>query len=80
MPLTVIELELAEIEIIKTVQHCSFAEEICLLNSVSAKHSQNSALKKLNPVIFKGLLRIGGRIEKAPVPFDTQSFSRAIIM
>ena len=72
LPLTAIELEQAEIEIVKIVQHCSFAEEICQSNFVSAKLSQNSALKKLTPVIFKGLLRVSKRIEKAPVPFDVR--------
>ena len=72
LPLTVIELEQAEIEIIKIVQHCSLAEEICQSNSVSAKLSKNSALKKLNPVISKGLLRVSGQIEKATVPFDVR--------
>ena len=69
-PLTVDELELAETEIIKNVQRHEFSDVISRLNNTSTKLPKSSTLKRLNPVLFEGVLRIGGRIEKAPIEFD----------
>lgn len=85
-PVTVQELQLAEIEIIKLVQQESFSEEIKILSSLECKYgavnrevtkirkkmlSQSSSLYKLDPFIDKaGLLRVGGRIRHMDI--DTQ--------
>ena len=72
--LTVEELQMAENAVIKYVQQKSFTEEIKLLNaSKEDKHNdrhvkRTSPLYRLDPRITDGILRVGGRLNKATMP------------
>ena len=70
---TVAEREEAETFILKEVQRTAFADEITRLSSKggSGKCKKNSPLLKLNPFLDdRGLLRVGGRVEKSSLPFE----------
>ena len=59
----------AEILILNHLQACAYPEEIlCLKQDKPLKRS--SSLYKLNPFLEDGLLRVGGRIEHAPLPYE----------
>ncbi len=82
-PVDVEELRRAEREIIKAVQSEAFPDEIKLLRRLKnhptnrkelkerkAKLKRHSALFRLDPFIDEeGLIRVGGRINRADVPF-----------
>ena len=70
---TVAEREEAETFILKEVQRTASADEITRLTSKggSGKCKKNSPLLKLNPFLDdRGLLRVGGRVEKSSLPFE----------
>ena len=84
-PITVEEMNKAEREILIHVQKESFMEEIATLKVASviveragttkAKKPQvkkSSRIFKLDPQLMDGLLRVGGRLEKAPVKLDAK--------
>ena len=72
-PLTVEEMNNAERIIIQCVQLEAFTKEINDLSSKSkAFVHKTSSLRKLNPLLFEGILRVGGRIDQAPVSFDVK--------
>ena len=78
-PLTVQEIRQATVEIIRRVQQTAFPEELTYLESNSAQPrkslkslSATSALRKLNPVLHDKILRVGGRLERAPLSFDAK--------
>ncbi|XP_030842249.1 uncharacterized protein LOC105438717 [Strongylocentrotus purpuratus] len=67
--LTVQELNNAEVEVIKHVQRRSFPDEY--VKGIEKKtRKQGNPLEKLNPVMVDGLLRVGGRLSKAPILND----------
>jgi len=72
--LTVDELEAAEVEILKHVQQSAFSDVIDAVqkNAFCKKGKDLSSLRKLNPILFSGLLRVGGRLRRAPVTSDTK--------
>jgi len=67
--LTVSELNNVKNAIIQCVQNHAFAKEINELkcNSENCVH-KSSPLRKLSPILFKGILRVGGRIDRALCP------------
>ena len=65
--LTIGELENAEIEIIRFCQKKRFGDEISnLKKGMNAK--KTSHIHKRNPILDKGVLRVGGRLSRAAVP------------
>ena len=84
-PITVEEMNKAEREILIHVQRESFKEEIATLKAASVKAGRegvatprkaqvkkSSRIFKLDPQLTDGLLRVGGRLEKAPVQLDAK--------
>ena len=84
-PITVEEMKKAEKEILMHVQKESFKEEITTLKFASAKAElegttkprksqvkKSSKIFKLDPQLTDGLLRVGGRLEKAPLQLDAK--------
>ncbi|XP_068708097.1 uncharacterized protein [Montipora capricornis] len=70
---TVAEREEAETFILKEVQRTAFADEITRLSSKggSGECKKKSPLLKLNPFLDdRGLMRVGGRLEKSSLPFE----------
>lgn len=68
--LTIEEIDNAELEIIKFCQQNIYSNEINALQN-GKKIKQSSSIIKLNPVLINGVLRIGGRLDKAPtLSFD----------
>jgi hypothetical protein len=71
--LTVDELQLAEIKILKYIQRLEFASEIATLQLCSSGSRKTSIKKtspicRLDPIIFvDGLLRVGGRLQRSSV-------------
>ena len=78
------ELYQAELAIIRAVQETSFSKEVQLLHNIEDNSSNNtdhirqcktvmkktSSLFRLNPFLDKkGILRVGGRLTQANVPF-----------
>lgn len=57
--------------IVRIVQKTEFANEIQALKRGDAV-PKSSSLRSLTPILAKGLLRVGGRIEEASLPFDTR--------
>nr|CAB3263162.1 uncharacterized protein LOC104265735 [Phallusia mammillata] len=78
--LTVADLESAELAIVKYVQGRQFSDEIealCKCEDLDRtgkkkvmKKLPSKALHRLNPVLIGGVLRVGGRLERAPIPFE----------
>ena len=75
-PITVEEMEKAELEILKCVQQHHFAEEISSLTRSANEGmwhvKKNSNLRRLDPVLVDGLLRVDGRLSLASIPFDAK--------
>ena len=84
-PITVEEMNKAEREILIHVQRESFKEEIVTLKAASVKAGRegvarpskaqvkkSSRIFKLDPQLTDVLLRVGGRLEKAPVQLDAK--------
>ena len=71
---TVDELESAQVKLIGYVQRQSFPEEVaCLTKQKTALVKKSSRLSKLSPFLGeKGLLRVGERIDKASISFDSR--------
>ena len=76
IPVSVAELRAAETEILKHVQEQSLKEERkCLqMDSETLSHprsakqlKRSSKIFKLDPVLDEGLLRVGGRLDRAPI-------------
>ena len=81
--LSVDDLQQAERIILKHVQRQTFCEVIDAVASVNSEGQQRkvksklkrlpSALQGLNPALDTyGLLRVGGRLENAPIPYDAR--------
>ena len=71
-PLTVEEIERAETAIISNTQACAFADDLARLSTNVSNVVKSSCLRKLTPILFEGILRVGRRIDRAAVPFDTK--------
>ena len=77
-PITIAELNNAEFEILKHVQSRFFKEELgCLkqLGQQATSSKQNllkksSSIFKLDPILTQGLIRVGGRLQRAPINTD----------
>ena len=69
--LTVPELDGARLYWVKQAQSEYFAEEIAALAS-GKPISRNSRLKSLTPILVDGVLRVGGRLKHARIPFDSK--------
>ena len=67
--ITVNDLRAAEAELIKYEQRQCFGEMLKRVPD-GIEVSSKSPLQKLNPVLLEGVLRVGGRLDKAPVSFD----------
>ena len=74
LSLSVDELRNAETELMKFLQRTHFSDVFA-----QPKHAEQIAtknlpryLQKLYPVILDGVLRVGGRLEMAPVEFDSK--------
>ena len=72
--LTVDELENAQIKLISYIQRQCFPEEIaCRTKPHPTPVKKSSRLSKLSPFMGKeGLLRVGGRIDRASISFDSR--------
>ena len=85
--ITVEELRLAEVVILKSLQQRYFKEEIEILQSIKRRDAENnelernrlrnqkikasSSLYRLDPFLDdEGILRVGGRLHKATLPFE----------
>lgn len=68
--ITVEEMESAEREILKHVQREAFPEEFNYPNKPVKKSSR---LRKLDPLVIDGLLRVGGRLRKASLPLESKN-------
>lgn len=72
-PLTMSELRMAEIIIIKTMQTESFGDEISQLRKNNTL-SKKSKLINLTPFLDDhGILRVGGRLKNAKIPYNAKN-------
>ena len=72
-PLNVEELEIAEEEILKYEQRKYFKSEIhSLENSTSRALVKSSPIRKLDPFLRDGLLRVGGRLGRSALHADAK--------
>ena len=78
-PLSLPEINNAEIVIIKHVQGKCFKEELdcletCQLQSNNTRNilKKKSNIYKLDPFLSEGLIRVGGRLRRAPITSDAQ--------
>ena len=73
--ITIEEMQIAELEILKNVQRYHFPEELEVLgkseNVTCVKKS--SSLRSLDPIFVDGLLRVGGRLASAPIPLESKN-------
>ena len=81
MPLSISEINEAENEIIKYIQRQTYKDELASLSGVGNNTREtanqnnlkkNSSIYKLDPVLENGLLRVGGRLEHAPIENDAK--------
>ena len=72
-PISVEELEMAEIALVKYVQATNYSDWINHLKRKSNKMIiKSSPLWKLNPILVEGLMRVGGRLGNAAFSFDAK--------
>ena len=75
------DLQKAEQRIIKAIQHEAFTKEVELLRSAQHRHerkdrarkgmTRSSSIYRLDPFLDEyGILRVGGRIEQADLPYE----------
>jgi len=69
--ITCSELENAEREIVKFNQSFAFAEELEAIKRGSSV-KKSSAIAKRDPIVVSGLLRVGGRLSRAPPSEDSK--------
>ena len=72
--LTVDELQHAEFQLIRYLQAREFSFVISSLsrNALLKNFSLSRPISKLNPVLVEGILRVGGRLEKAPIDYNAR--------
>ena len=78
-PLTVTEVIAVESVVIKAVQHDVFSLELAVVGQRASGNQRKcvprfSPICKLNPFVSEGILRVGGRLENAPVSFETGAY------
>ena len=66
------DLRDAEMTVVRWVQARSFALEMASLESGNGCLTKSNRLAPLDPIIVKGIVRVGGRIGKAPVSDDVK--------
>ena len=74
-PLSPAELGIAEISVIKHMQSQAFPTELLQLKEtdrqapkgIQHKLTKSSSIYKLDPILNEGLIRVGGRLSKAPI-------------
>ena len=69
------ELDLAESELIKFEQTRRFPNWIKSLSKGEIPHlprSETRQMEKLSPILVEGIMRVGGRINNADLPFDAR--------
>lgn len=71
MFLTTANLNEAKKSIIQNVQREVFPEELAELKRGNCV-KRNSCINRLNPVIINDLMRVGGRLKRAPIDFETK--------
>ncbi|KAL7825761.1 hypothetical protein SRHO_G00334990 [Serrasalmus rhombeus] len=69
--LTVEDLKVAELEIIRFSQQQKFSEEISALRK-GDRLKKGSHIYKLNPILQDGILRVGGRLHKSTMPEEVK--------
>ncbi|XP_064638304.1 uncharacterized protein LOC135494320 [Lineus longissimus] len=69
--ITVNDLEKARLAVVKYVQKEAYGQEIADLQK-TGRIKASSQLKSLNPVIIDGVLRVGGRLSRAPLSHDAK--------
>lgn len=69
--LTCEDLTKAETEIVKYAQKQGFQEDLEMLKE-QQRVKKSSSLRKLNPVLQDGLMRVGGRLSRAALPDDSK--------
>ena len=67
IPLCATDLKDPELVVVRWSQMLSFPKEITLLSTENGCLPKSSRLTPLNPILKEGLLRVGGRIQRAPV-------------
>jgi hypothetical protein len=73
-PITVPELRVAEKKILICIQKETFTEELYDLSSKSNNCvKKSSSLFKLDPILKDGLIRVGGRLNRAPITQDARN-------
>ncbi|XP_017557161.1 uncharacterized protein LOC108429724 isoform X1 [Pygocentrus nattereri] len=69
--LTVEDLKVADLEIIRFSQQQKFSEEISALRK-GDRLKKGSHIYKLNPILQGGILRVGGRLHKSTMPEEVK--------
>ena len=69
--LTVPEMEAAQLEVVRQVQAVEYYEELAALRK-NAQLPKSSQLIKLCPILEDGVIRVGGRLEKADLTYDVK--------
>ncbi|KAK3744013.1 hypothetical protein QZH41_004823 [Actinostola sp. cb2023] len=81
IPLSVSEINDAERVIVKYVQKQAFKEELSILNCIDKENQESSnqstvkkcsSIYKLDPIMKDSLLRVGGRLQRAPIENDAK--------
>ncbi|KAK3735155.1 hypothetical protein QZH41_020254, partial [Actinostola sp. cb2023] len=81
IPLSVSEINDAERVIVKYVQKQAFKEELSILNCIDKENQESSnqstvkkcsSIYKLDPIMTDSLLRVGGRLQRAPIENDAK--------
>ena len=73
--ISVQELDLAESELIKFEQTRRFPNRIKSLSKGEIPHlpwSETRQMEKLSPILVEGIMRVGGRINNADLPFNAR--------
>ena len=71
--LRVEDLTYAETELVKYVQRQQFSSWIVRIKDHSSiSTGKVSVLNKMNPILVDGVLRVGGRLDKAPIPYEAR--------
>ena len=71
-PLSVFELKLAEVEIVKYVQRKAFPYYFSGANADQVSRQCPHSIKRLRPFTLDGILRVGGRLAKATINPDAK--------
>ena len=72
-PITVTELAEAQTAILKFIQGHTFEEEINVLRrNQGRKVPKQSTIYKLDPILVNGVLRVGGRLQAAPISSEAK--------